>query len=297
MKRPLIFLLALAALSAGAIWFASSREAAPIPDVSLLEAHATFYPLAEATRRVGGDRVRVATLTPPGAEPHEYEPSPRDIASIGAGGIFVMNGGVDAWADRILPDLRARGTVVARVADALPEIADDPHVWLDPVRAKTIGGLVRDALIEADPSHATEYRRNAEAYFEDLQALDHAYEDGLKDCDIRTVVSAHDAFGYMAERYGFKSMPIAGIEPEEEPSPRQMAEIADAARKAGVKHIFFETLVSPKLAEAIASEIGAQTLVFDPVEGLSEEAMAAGEDYFSVMRENLAALRTAMVCR
>ncbi|HTK60214.1 MAG TPA: zinc ABC transporter substrate-binding protein [Candidatus Baltobacteraceae bacterium] len=297
MRRLQYFLLALAAASVGAVWFASTRQAQRPADAAVLSVHATFYPLAEAARRIGGARVRVETLTPPGAEPHDYEPSSRDIASIGSGGVFVMNGGVDAWADRILPDLRARGTIVVRAADALPEISKDPHVWLDPIRAKTIGERVRDALAEADPAHAADYRANAETYLGELDALDRAYEDGLKACGLRTVISSHATLGYLAARYGFSAIAIAGLEPDEEPSPRQMAEIADAAKKAGVKHIFFETLVSPKLSEAIASEIGAETLVFDPVEGLSEEAMASGEDYFSLMDANLGALRTAMACK
>jgi len=108
MRRLQYFLLALAAASVGAVWFASTRQAQRPADAAVLSVHATFYPLAEAARRIGGARVRVETLTPPGAEPHDYEPSSRDIASIGSGGVFVMNGGVDAWADRILPDLRAR---------------------------------------------------------------------------------------------------------------------------------------------------------------------------------------------
>ena len=211
MKRALVFLLALAAISVGAVWFASTRQAAPQASETSVPAYATFYPMAEAVRRVGGAHVHVVTLTPPGAEPHDYEPTPRDLASIGAGGVFVMNGGVDAWADRILPDLRARGTVVARAADRLPEVAEDPHVWLDPVRAAAIGELVRDALSEADPAHAAEYRANAEAYADDLRALDQAYLDGLTSCELRTVVSSHEALGYLAARYGFTAVSVAGI--------------------------------------------------------------------------------------
>lgn len=297
MRRTTIFILVLAAVAGGAVWLAASRKPEPAAETDVVRVHATFYPLAEAARRIGGAHVSVVTMTPPGAEPHDYEPTPRDIAEIGKGSVFVMNGGVDAWADRVLPDLRARGAVVARASDRLPEIGEDPHVWLDPVRAAVIGDLVRDALIDADPVHAAEFRANAAAYAEDLRGLDRAYQDGLAECEIRTVVTSHEALGYLAERYGFTAVPIAGIDPEEEPSPRQMAEIVDEARKAGVKYVFFESLISPKLAETVASEIGGGTLVFDPIEGLSDEAAAAGEEYFSVMRGNLAALRTAMLCR
>lgn len=296
MKRVILFVCVLVIVSVGALWFADRQRAISSKDASLVSVTATFYPLAEAARRIGGAYARVSTLTPPGAEPHDYEPTPGDIAAIN-GGIFLLNGGVDAWAERLLPDLRTRGALVVRVADRLPEIGKDPHVWLDPVRAQTIAALVLDALVKTDPAHADDYRRNADAYLRDLTALDSAYAAGLKTCGIRAVVTSHDALGYVAARYGFKVVPIAGLNPEEEPSPRQMAEIAETARKAGVKYVFFETLMSPKLAQTIASEVGAETAVFDPIEGLSEKAIASGKEYVSVMRENLAALRKAMVCR
>lgn len=297
MKRTLLLIGVLAVAALAAVWLAE-RARPPVPTaVARLSVAATFYPLAEAARSIGGDRVEVVTLTPPGAEPHDFEPTPKDVALMSAGDVFLMNGGIDAWGDRLIPDLKTQGVIVARMQDDLPEIARDPHVWLDPVRAELIAAIVRDALIEADPAGAESYRLGAVAYRRELADLDRAYASGLASCGSRTVFTSHDALGYLAARYGFTAVPIAGLSPDEEPSPKRLAEIATQAKAAGAKHIFFETLVSPKLAETIASEIGASALVFDPAEGISKEASSRGEDYFSIMRSNLEALKTAMLCR
>jgi zinc transport system substrate-binding protein len=296
MKRVTVLILLLVAASAASAWLAARRQPAKAPERGRVVVAATFYPLAEAVRRVGGERVDVLTLVPAGSEPHEYEPTPRDIAATDGARVLVMNGSIDGWADRFAPVFSAPGRAFVRVADRLPEVEKDPHVWLDPVRAQATVEAIRDALLAADPAGEAWYRAGADRYLEDLRGLDAAYAEGLRSCSRRKVVSSHDAFGYVAERYGFEAVPIAGLSPEEEPSPKRMAEIAAEAKAAGVTRIFFETLVSPKLAETIAREIGAKTAVFDPIEGLSDEDAAAGGSYLTVMRRNLEALREAMVC-
>lgn len=297
MTRRLLILLA--ALSAAALlaWRFLPVRPSPASSERKLRVVATFYPLAEFARQVGGAHVEVRTLVPPGAEPHDYEPTPQDIVAASSAAVFLMNGGLDAWAERLLPDLRRDGVRVMRVQDAMPQVGHDPHVWVNPVLAESIVNQIRAAFKTADPADAAEFDIDADAYIAKLTALDVAYRDGLSRCGVHQVVTSHDALGYLAKEYGLDSVPIAGLSPDEEPSPARMAGIAKLAKDAGAKYIFFEALVSPKLAQTIADEIGAKTLVFNPLEGLTAEESAAGKDYLSVMRDNLANLRTALSCK
>jgi len=296
MKKPFILLAALAAASLLAWGFLAARQA-PAPETEpALRAVATFYPLAEFARQVGGAKVDVRTLVPPGAEPHDYEPTPQDIVAASQADVFLMNGNVDAWVERILPDLKRDGVRVVRVQDAMPQIEHDPHVWVDPVLAESIVNMIRAAFKEGDPADAAFFDANADVFIAKLASLDADYRSGLAQCASRQVVTSHDALGYLAKEYGLEIVPIAGLSPDEEPSPQRMAEIARLAKDAKAKYIFTEELVSPKLAQAIADEVGAGTLVFNPSEGLTPEELAAGQDYVSLSRENLANLRLALSC-
>ncbi len=296
MKRASLFLVVLAVVLGLGAWRLLTLPAPSRTDASL-RVTATFYPLAYFAERVGRAHVQVKTLTPPGAEPHEYEPTPQDLVATRESQVVLMNGGVDAWLDRVVPDLRSSGVRVVRVADAIPSIEHDPHVWLDPILASRIVGLISDAFVAADPAHADDYRANTAALQADLAAIDQEYETALKTCESRTVVASHDAFGYLAKRYDLNILPIAGLSPDEEPSPKRMAEIADQAKAANARVIFFEELVSPKLAETIAREIGAKTDVFNPIEGLTPEDQAADKDYMALMRRNLQSLKNALLCQ
>lgn len=269
---------------------------------------ASFYPLAEFASKVGGEYVTVSTVTPAGAEPHEYEPTPQQIASVYASDLLVFNGvGLDNWAARLAPSLAAEGVTTVEIAPLTgpllaatkteQDMAYDPHVWLDPVLAMKAVEAIRDALVAKDPANAAAYRVNAEGYVTALRVLDAEYSAGLASCSMRTAVTSHAAFAYLAKRYGFTQLPVSGLSPEEEPSAGQLAAVAVEAKAKNVKYIFFETLVSPQLAETIAREVGAQTLVFNPLEGLTDREKAAGKDYLSVMRENLANLRIALQCK
>lgn len=297
MKRVYIFLAVLAAASLAAWWIVPARIVPESGTHQGLEVVATFYPLAEFARQVGGTHVEVRTLVPPGAEPHDYEPTPQDIVAASQADVFLMNGNVDAWAERILPDLRRDGVRVVRSADDLPSIGQDPHVWLDPVLAQKIVGQIRDAFKAADPADAAAFDADASSYLDSLSSLDAEYRSGLSQCATRQVVASHDALGYLAKEYGLDIVPIAGLSPDDEPSPARMAGIAKLAKDAKAKYIFVEALVSPKLAQAIADEVGAGTLSFNPAEGLTDEELAAHEDYLFIMRENLAGLRLALSCK
>lgn len=285
-----------------------------------LKVVATFYPLYEFASRVGGDRVVVENLTPVGMEPHDWEPNPREMARLTEANLIVYNGaGFEPWLDKQLPDLAARGIKVVEATRDMSLIKEeqhylgedhhhdhehhshqqefisgDPHIWLDPVLAIAVVDAIRDALIELDPSGADSYNANAQAFQGELEALDAEYKTAAQHFERREIVTSHDAFAYLARRYDLQQVPVLGLSPDAEPTPARMREIIDFAREHDVKYIFFETLVSPRLAETVAREAGAGTLVLHTLGNLTADELAAGENYLTIMRSNLANLKQAL---
>lgn len=273
---------------------------------------ASLFPLADFARHVAGDRAVVTSLVPPGVAPHDWEPSPRDVAEVRKAAVFVYSGaGFEQAADRILKELAAgAGPVPLDAAAGLPlretpaeggrapsPRAKDPHVWLDPVLAQRQVETIAEGLARVDPAGARAYRDNAATYRARLGELHDAFTAGLAGCDRREVVTSHAAFGYLTARYALTQVPIMGMAPESEPSPADLARLVRFARQRHVTHIFFESLVSPRVADTLAREVGAKTLVLNPVEGLTREEAAAGKDYLALMRTNLDHLRIALGCR
>lgn len=311
-KNGIAIVLILCILSF-VIWVLQTPVAEKKPSITNSDAPlrvvVSFYPLAEFARAVGGTHVLVETITPSGTEPHDYEPTAEQIARIYQADVFLLNGGgVDAWATRIAADVSARGVQVIEMGKTLdvlgpPEGEDDhdvsydPHFWLSPVHAQAEITTIENLFIQKDPSNTEGYKQNAEAFRLSLSQLDQAYKDGLAFCQNKTVVTSHSAFSYLANAYGFEVIAIAGLSPEEEPSAGRLAEIARIAKEKNIQYIYFETLVSPKLSQTLAREIGAETLVFNPLEGLSEEEQTEGKNYLSVMQDNLLNLKKGMVCR
>ncbi|MCU1370226.1 MAG: periplasmic solute binding protein [Ilumatobacteraceae bacterium] len=257
---------------------------------------ASFYPLQWMAQQVGGDRVEVTSLTKPGAEPHDLELTPRDVGAI-------QDADVVAFLSEFQPGIdQAVGESTGKVFDARDATelvapdhgATDPHFWLDPVRMAEVATAFAGALAEADPAHAPDYRADAEAVGARLADLDADLEAGLADCDSTDLVTSHEAFGYLARRYGLEQVGITGLTPDADPSPKELAAVADFVEDHGVTTIYFETLTSPAVAETLASEAGAETAVLDPIEGLTDES--AGDDYLEVMRSNLATLRAGQGC-
>ena len=266
---------------------------------------AAFYPLEQAASKVGGDAVDVQNLTPPGVEPHDLELTPQTIAEIQeADVVLYLGGGFTPAIEEATED--ASGAVVdlldgLALRPGVPEEGEeasavDPHVWLDPVLYRQVVDRVATALTSASPDDAATFESNADAFDEDLGTLDDEYRSGLTGCDRNVIVTAHAAFGYLAEEYGLTQEPISGISPDAEPSAGRLAALADLVRREGVTTIFTEELVSPEVAETLAAETGATTAVLNPIEGLTDEQLAAGEDYVSVMRSNLAVIREALGC-
>ena len=261
----------------------------------------TIYPLWEFARQVAGDRATVVSLVPAGVEPHDWEPAPRDVSRVRQAAVFVYTGTtLDGWAEKLLADLPG-GRVVVNVRGGLGVLTvggvTDPHLWLDPTLARAQVLAIAGGLEQADPAGRAVYAENAKAFVARLDALDLEFAAGLADCARREVVTSHAAFAYLARRYRLTQVPVMGISPEAEPSPADLAAIVRTARRLKVTHVFYETLVSPRLAETLSREIGATPLPLNPIEGVSPAEAAAGTGYLELMRANLANLRTALGCR
>jgi zinc transport system substrate-binding protein len=270
---------------------------------------ASVYPLYEFARQVAGDSVPVVSLVPAGTEPHDWEPSPQDLTRIREARVLVYNGaGLDAWVPRLLAGHASRGTMIVRATEGIPLLSPpaqagggastpDPHVWLDPVLAQSMVETIRAVLAKADPARAAMYAENARRFAAELQTLHERFRAGLEHCARREVVASHAAFAYLAKRYALTIIPVMGLTPEAEPTPARLASIVRFARDRKVKYIFTEPLVSPRVAETLAREIGAQTLVFNPIEGVTKDEQDAGLGYVALMEDNLKSLRVALDCR
>jgi zinc transport system substrate-binding protein len=268
------------------------------------EVVASFYPLQFVAERVVGEHLTVGTLTAPGVEPHELELTVRQTASLAAAKVVLYEQGLQPSVDEAVVDSGADRVLDVTDVVHLRHVGDegehdhgnlDPHFWLDPTLMAEVTEAFADEVAEADPAHEGDYRRNADELVAELDRLDREWRRGLAQCRIRTVVVSHDAFGYLGARYDLDVVSISGLTPDVEPSPKRLAEIGKVARDAGVTTIFTEELASPALANTLAGDLGLETAVLNPLEGLTDADDDA--DYFSLMRDNLAALRKANDCR
>ena len=290
----------------GVALVAASCAAQPSPgdDNAELNIVASFYPIAEAARRIGGPDVEVRNLTPPGVEPHDLELASDNLdAVIDADVVLFLGRGFQPALEEAVD--RAQGEVVdllegEELIEGTDEHAEesgfDPHIWLDPGRWSKVVSKIASALSEADADAANDYQAGLSAYVAELEKLDDLFAGSLETCERRLLVTSHAAFGYLAERYGLDQEAISGISPEAEPDPQRLAELTDLVEKEGVTTIFAETLVSPKVAETLAREAGVTVRTLNPVEGLTERQIEDGEDYTSVMARNLEELKAALGC-
>ncbi|MBB5021480.1 metal ABC transporter solute-binding protein, Zn/Mn family [Desulfurispira natronophila] len=299
-----------------------------------LVVYTSTYPLYEFSQRIGGEQVEVRNILPPGADAHDYEPSTRQMMDIASADIFVYNGGgFELWIDKLLQALDGdHQLVIVNTTADLPLLEvdhhhdhhhhsnffsrgwnwlrhalggshdehhchhgpEDPHVWLDPTMAVEQARTIKEKLIEVDRDNSSVYENNFTALEQDLLDLDKLYQKELADLPHRQFVVPHKAFSYMAKRYHLEQIAIAGVHPGAEPSQREVMAIIDFLREQDINHVFFETTVSNRTAETIAHEVGAKTLVLNPVENLTSEERNAGETYFSIMRKNLKNLKIAL---
>jgi zinc transport system substrate-binding protein len=259
---------------------------------------ASFYPLQYVAQRIAGRHADVEDLASPGVEPHDLELTLQQTAAIADADLVVYSRGFQPAVDDTV-DENADGRVVDAAAEAdLMSTADgskDPHFWLDPNRLTSVAVAVKRQLVAADPDHAGAYEKNLVSLERDLDDLDADFAAGLKDCARRTVVVSHDAFGYLGARYDLDVHAINGLSPDAEPSPAHIRELSDLVESEGVTTVFSETLASPAMADTLAHDLGLRTAVLDPIEGLGDST--ADDDYLSLMRADLAALRAANGCR
>jgi zinc transport system substrate-binding protein len=253
---------------------------------------AAFYPLAYAAERIGGASFHVDNLTPPGAEPHDLELTPKTVARIEqADVVLYLSHGFQPAVSKAVD--QARGMLVdvlaglpLRAGTGEEGLTADPHVWLDPVLFTRVVTKIGAAL-----------HRPSGALVADLRNVDREYRAGLRHCARREIVTSHAAFGYLAQRYGLRQVAITGLTPESEPSPRDLANVVRLVRHTHATTVFFETLVSPRLAATVAREVGARTAVLDPIEGLTPSEQKEGATYLTLMQRDLTALRKALGCR
>ena len=278
---------------------------------------AALYPLELVATSIGGDLVNVVNVTPPGVEPHDLELTPSQIITLDDADLLLYISGfqpaLEEAAEQSPPtasldiltlpglnlldatedghDYGAEEVHADEEVHSDKEMVSDPHVWLDPERLIVVANAVAAKLSEVDPDNAQTYASNAEIFVQELTELDGKFVAGLASCERDLIVTAHAAFGYLADAYGLTQEAIAGLSPESEPTPKRLNEIGKEAKADGTTTIFFETLASPKVAQTLADDLNIEAAVLDPIEGISE-----GQTYFSIMESNLEALRKALTC-
>ena len=268
---------------------------------------AAFFPLAAAVAQVGGSLVKVTNLTPAGVEPHDIELNTQQAETVLDADLAVVVGNgfqpavEDIAADRDGPTLNVLKALPINAGDKKVEEGDatalDPHVWLDPVLYQSVVDAIASALSKVDPDHAADYTANAVAYNAKLATLNTEYETGLANCSRQLLVTAHEAFGWLTQRYGLTPEGIAGISPDAEPNPQRLADLTDLVEKKGVTTIYTEDLVSPKVARTLAREAGGlKTATLNPLEGLTAKQIKAGATYISEMQDNLQAIQKGLGC-
>jgi zinc transport system substrate-binding protein len=264
----------------------------------------SLYPLQDFAQKIGGNMINVVNIVPPGTEPHDFEPSPKDMIKLNKADLVLYNGaGLENWIDKALPNIDQQHTYVVNTSKKISltkaknsEVRHrvyDPHIWLNPFMAQQQAKIIYESLVKIDPSHKKQYTDNFQKLNDEFLALQKSYEV-LLHSPVREFVTSHTAFQYLADEYKLKQVAISGLSPEDEPSPKEVKQLVDTLRKHQAKVVFFETLVNNKLAETVKNEIHAEASVLNPLEGLSKKELANKEDYFSVMRNNLANLKKAL---
>jgi len=304
MKKVLLLLIIILAI-VGSIYFGLKSQPSSISN-GKMQITASFYPYYFFSSEIGGNKVQVTNITPSGAEPHDYEPTSGDLIQINSSKLLILNGTVEPYAVKIENDLKGKKTEVLiageglfteTVTDEEGKTGIDPHIWLSLTRAKIQVKAILNELIKLDPSNKDYYTSNANKLLTELDKLNQDFKIGLENCQKKDFVTSHAAFGYLASDYSLTQVPIAGLSPDAEPSLQELANITNFVKKNNIKYIFFESLVSSKLSQTIAHETGAQTLVLDPLEGLTPKAETSGENYLTVIGQNLQNLKIALECK
>ncbi|MGY8881365.1 MAG: metal ABC transporter substrate-binding protein [Dehalococcoidia bacterium] len=300
LPRNAFWALLLVAISVVAVACDGDLDPPPGGEVTVIT---TTYPLTFLSEKIGGNRITVNQLTKPGVEAHDFEPAPSDIRAISDSELFIYNHpSFESWALNAAYASSTDGdssptvTVQTVILESVGEDHVDAHVWLNPLKAQKQADRILSALIEVDPEGAQIYTRNADGLDVELQALDDLINKQISSCELDSVVVSHLAFGHMAERYGFEQIGLAGLSPEFESGPAQIAGVIKKINELGISHIMQEPIVSNRLAETVAAETGAELLSLHPLEVRTSEQASAELDYLDIMKSNADALQTALRC-
>jgi zinc transport system substrate-binding protein len=304
LPRNAFWALLLVAISVVAVACDGDLDPPPGGEVTVIT---TTYPLTFLSEKIGGNRITVNQLTKPGVEAHDFEPAPSDIRAISDSELFIYNHpSFESWALNAAyasstdgdnsPTVTVQTVILESVGEDHGEDHVDAHVWLNPLKAQKQADRILSALIEVDPEGAQIYTRNADGLDVELQALDDLINKQISSCELDSVVVSHLAFGHMAERYGFEQIGLAGLSPEFESGPAQIAGVIKKINELGISHIMQEPIVSNRLAETVAAETGAELLSLHPLEVRTSEQASAELDYLDIMKSNADALQTALRC-
>lgn len=282
-------------------------------EVGSLKVYTSFYPIYFATEQIGVERIELYSIIPNGSEPHDYEPSMREIANVENGDIFIYNGAkMEPWSEKLSSSLIKKGIKTLNLSEFVELIDDtgkdhkehdehehegnyDPHIWLDPINMDNMAYQIMVELSKLDTTNEDFYKKNYEDFSRKLKELDLTYTSELKDRSRDTILVSHQAFSYLTKRYDLKQIAVTGITPHDEPSPRTLANLLDTIEDGSFEFIFLETLASPKVVELLAKEGNLKILELNPIAGLTKEQQDRGEDYFSLMEQNLENLKKALV--
>jgi len=311
-NKAIIFAIALILLLSGC-----SNEKSIEESTGKLKVYASFYPIYFAAEQIGGEKIELYTVIPNGAEPHDYEPSLREIADVENADVFIFNGvNMEPWAEKLSDNLVSKGIRTINLsqyvelikADEDEESEDehnehtdhshgtyDPHIWLDPINMNKMAYQIMTVFSELDSKNEDFYKRNYEDFASKIRELDQAFNSQLKNRNRDTILVSHKAFGYLAKRYGLEQTPVTGITPYEEPSPKTLAKLIDKIKEEQFEYIFLESLASPKVVETLAKSGNLKILELNPVAGLTEEQQKNNENYFTLMEKNLENLKKALV--
>jgi zinc transport system substrate-binding protein len=297
-----------------------------------LKVYTSFYPLYYIANQIGGEKIEAKLVIPNGAEVHSYEPSPRKLADLERSDIFFYNGlGLEPWADKVVTNLKNEGVKTVKVSDYIRllkfeehghEVEHghdeehshkaehshdeehnykhnhgeyDPHIWLNPINMIDIARVMKEEFIALDSDNKELYNQNFTNFTDKIESLDQDYNDILANKKQNYILVSHASFGYLAARYGLEQLAVSGVSPHQEPSPKDLAKLTKEAQEHGIKYIFMETLVNPKTAQVLAQEADLEVLTLNPIAGLTKEEQDKGEDYISIMKQNLSSLRKALV--
>ena len=283
-------------------------------DKGRMKIYASFYPVYFLASEIAGDKGLVISMVPAGAEPHDWEPTPRMVIELSKADMLIYNGvGMEPWIDKILPNINRGKIKIIDASEGIELLKSekheedevqngenheqgiyDPHIWVSPKRAMQQAQTIYKAIVEIDPENTEYYRKNMAELDSKLTKLDKDISDASKSFKSNVIVVSHEAFGYFAKDYLLEQIAIRGVNPQEEPSSAKMIELAKICKEKNVKYIFFEKLTSPRLSNTLASEVGAGTLVLNDAAGLNEEDIKSGKDYITVMYENLENLKKAL---